>query len=141
MTYKCVSEEEAMKLKTLMILTSLLASQNITANDNQFVQLITPTLWAQKPQYFACNLTNVSDKSHTIQVRIISNGDILLESGEVDVEPRYTANYYIQGLGGRGGPLYCEFTVEGSKEWYRGAAKLFPGKNHPTTDLVAIPAE
>ena len=130
-----------MKSKTLLIITSLLASLNTTADDNQPVLLITPTLWAQKPNYFACNLTNISDTTRTIQVRIISNGKTLLDSGEVDVEPRYTANYYIQGFGGRGGPLYCEFTVEGSKEWYRGAAKLFPGKNHPTTDLVAIPAE
>ncbi|MEA3419470.1 MAG: hypothetical protein U9Q90_08745 [Campylobacterota bacterium] len=26
----------------------------------------------------------------------------------------------------KGAPIYCEFTVEGSKEMYRGAAKLFP---------------
>jgi len=53
----------------------------------------------------------------------------------------HTANYYIPGLPESGGSIYCEFTVEGYKKWYRGAAKLFPAENNPTTDLVAIPAE
>ncbi|MGR8979201.1 MAG: hypothetical protein ACU84H_03795 [Gammaproteobacteria bacterium] len=133
-----------MKTKTLFIVISLIVSLNTPAKDtlpDQKSKLITPTLWAQQPDYFACNLTNVSDKTRFIRVRLISNGTILEDSGEVAVEPLHTANYYIPGLPERGGPIYCEFTVEGSKKWYRGAAKLFPDENNPTTDLVAIPAE
>lgn len=133
-----------MKLKTLLILTGLLFSINTQAEVNLSKlksRLFTPTLWAQQPNFFACNLTNVSDKTRRIQVRIISNGIILDDSGEIPVEPLYTANYYIPGLPDRGGPIFCEFTVEGPKTWYRGAAKLFPAENNPTTDLVAIPAE
>ena len=49
----------------------------------------------------------------------------------------------------KGGSIYCEFTIEGSKDMYRGAAKLFP---EPTdsdftdpdysaaSDFVAVPA-
>jgi len=97
--------------------------------------------WAQLPVYFACNLTNVSNNTRIIRVRIISNGTIHDDSGKVPVEPLHTANYYIPGLPESGGSIYCEFTVEGYKKWYRGAAKLFPAENNPTTDLVAIPAE
>jgi hypothetical protein len=61
--------------------------------------------------------------------RIICNGTILDDSGKVPVEPLYTANYYIPGLPESDGLIYCEFTVEGSKKWYRGAAKLLPTEN------------
>ncbi|MGJ0515200.1 MAG: hypothetical protein ACR65O_05540 [Methylomicrobium sp.] len=133
-----------MKFITLLILTGLMFSMNTPAEEKLSklkLKLFTPTLWAQQPNFFACNLTNVSDDTRTIQVRIISNGAILDDSGEVPVEPLHTANYYIPGLPDRGGPIFCEFTVEGPKKWYRGAAKLFPAENNPTTDLVAIPAE
>lgn len=133
-----------MKLKALFIITALIVSLSALAEGRSHKhtsKLITPTLWAQQPTYFACNLTNVSNDTRTIRVRIISNGDILDDSGEVSVEPLHTANYYVPGLDGRGGPIYCEFTVEGPKKWYRGAAKLFPDAENPTTDFVAIPAE
>ena len=104
-------------------------------------QLITPTLWAKHPDHFACNLTNVDLMAHVVQVRIISNGEVLLDSldsGEISLEPKYTTNHTVQGEAG-GGPIYCEFTVEGSKDMYRGAAKLYP---HPTgTDITAIAAQ
>jgi hypothetical protein len=133
-----------MKLKVLPILTALMFSINTPAEEKVSKlksKLITPTLWVQQPNFFACNLTNVSDVIRSIQVRIISNGTILDDSGEIPVEPLHTANYYIPGLPDRGGPIFCEFTVEGPKKWYRGAAKLFPAENNPTTDFVAIPAE
>ena len=111
-------------------------------------QLITPTLWAQAPDMFACNLTNVDRRTHVVQVRIISDGNILLESEEISLKPRHTTNHTVVGFV-KGGPIYCEFTVEGSKDMYRGAAKLFP---EPTdsdftdpdysaaSDFVAVPA-
>ena len=102
------------------------------------VQLITPTLWAKWPDRLACNLTNVDRRAHVVQVRIISNGTVLFESGEVSLEPKHTTNHYVDGLD-PGGPIYCEFTVEGAKDMYRGAAKLFPS---PTgTDITAIAAQ
>ena len=136
-----------MKLKVLLTTVTICLSMNTQAEDKRHryhryeTQLITPTLWVQEPDLFACNLTNVSKKTRTVQVRIITNGDVLLNSGEISVDPLYTANYYIEGLEGRGGPIYCEFTVEGPKKWYRGAAKLFADNVRPVTDFVAIAAE
>ena len=102
-------------------------------------QLITPTLWALTPDKFACNLTNVDRRAHIVQVRIISNGEVLLESEKISLEPKHTTNHFVEGLKYPGGPIYCEFTVEGAKDMYRGAAKLFHG---PTgTDITAIAAQ
>ena len=97
------------------------------ADDKQLQkeQLITPTLWVQAPDMFACNLTNVDHKIHVVQVRIITNGKVLLESKKLSLEPKHTTNHAVEGLV-KGAPIYCEFTVEGSKDMYRGAAKLFP---------------
>lgn len=133
-----------MKLKVLLVTVTICLSMNTQADDTHHKhksKLITPTLWAQEPDLFACNLTNVSNKIRTIRVRIISNGEILLNSGKVSVKPLYTADYYVEGLGDLGGPIYCEFTVEGPKKWYRGAAKLFADNVRPTTDFVVIAAE
>lgn len=102
-------------------------------------QLITPTLWAETPDKFACNLTNVSKKTRTIRVRIITNGEILHDSGMISVAPLHTSDRFVDGLVG-GGPIYCEFTVEGAKKWYRGAAKLFSDSPN-TSDFLVIPAE
>ena len=79
----------------------------------------------------ACNLTNVGHKARTVQVRIIGDGAVLLDSGEVTVAPQHTANYYVDGVP-NGAPMYCEFTVEGSKNDYRGAVKLFHYPNSTT---------
>lgn len=112
-------------------------------------QLITPTLWAQAPDMFACNLTNVDHKTHAVQVRIITNGKVLLESAKLPLEPRHTTNHAVEGLP-KGAPIYCEFTVEGSKNMYRGAAKLFPAPANSdftasdysaASDFVAIAAQ
>ena len=101
-------------------------------------QLITPTLWAKYPDHFACNLTNVDRRTHVVQVRIISNGEVLEDSEKLSLEPKHTTNHTVQGSVD-GGPIYCEFTVEGSKDMYRGAAKLYPD---PTgTDITAIAAQ
>ena len=111
----------------------------ITEANRGTSKLFTPTLWAQAPDMFACNLTNVSEETHTVRVRIISNGDILNDSGWVAVQPQHTANYTTNGLPS-GGPIYCEFTVQGSKAWYRGDAKLFhSGPN--TSDFLVIAAQ
>ena len=129
----------------------LLLSAYVQADDQQSQkeQLITPTLWAQAPDMFACNLTNVDQKKHTVQVRIITNGKVLLESKKLSLEPKHTTNHTVEGLP-KGAPLYCEFTVEGSKGMYRGAAKLFPipankdftASNYSAgSDTVAIAAQ
>ena len=111
-------------------------------------QLITPTLWAQAPDMFACNLTNVDRRAHVVQVRIITNGKVLLESKKLSLEPKHTTNHAVEGLP-KGAPIYCEFTIEGSKEMYRGAAKLFPAPANKdftasnysaASDFVAVPA-
>jgi hypothetical protein len=46
-------------------------------------QLFTPTLWAPASDKFACNLTNIDRVAHTVQLRIITNGKILLDSGSL----------------------------------------------------------
>jgi len=61
------------------------------------------------------------------------------------VDPLYTTNHFVEGLPG-GGPIYCEFTVEGFKSWYRGAAKLFrftpdTPEATDTTDFLVIAAQ
>jgi hypothetical protein len=131
-------EEDAMKLRTVLVATCLILSTDAQA-DGLTSKLITPTLWALTPDLLACNLTNVTQQTRTVQVRIISNGSILLDSGPIPVDPQHTTNHFVTGLAFPGGPLYCEFTVEGFKAGYRGAAKLF----HPPTssDFVALPAE
>jgi hypothetical protein len=141
-----------MKTKLMMtaVLSVLFGGTSATAHATPTAKLITPTLWAvggapaSPSAYLACNLTNVSDETRTVRVRIISNGSILLDSGYVSVDPLFTTNHFIEGLPG-GGPIYCEFTVEGFKLWYRGAAKLFrftpdTPEATDTTDFVAIPA-
>ncbi len=100
-------------------------------------QLITPTLWALAPDMFACNLTNVDNKAHQVQVRIISNGKVLLESKTLSLEPKHTTNHKIEGLP-KGAPLYCEFTVEGDDDMYRGVAVLYHAP--AGSDFVAVPA-
>jgi len=122
-----------MKLKTLFIATSLSLSLNAYAD-----KLFTSTLWAVAPDKFACNLTNVANKPLAVRTTIISNGKVLLDSGKVELAPRHTADHSVDGFKD-GGPIYCEFTVEGSKEQYRGTAKLYHAPN--SSDFVAVPAQ
>lgn len=122
-----------MKLKALIIASSLTLSINVYAE-----KLITPTLWAVAPDKFACNLTNVSDTTHTVRTTIISNGKVLLDGSKVELAPRQTADHFIEGFKD-GAPIYCEFTVDGAKDQYRGTAKLFHAPNG--SDFVAIPAQ
>jgi len=134
-----------MKKKGIILAVILLLSVYAQAEDQQSPkeQLITPTLWVQAPDMFACNLTNVDQKTHTVQVRIITNGKILLESKKLSLKPKHTADHYAEGLP-KGAPIYCEFTVEGPKEMYRGVAKIFPtsaNKDFTGSDTVAISAQ
>lgn len=131
-----------MKLKALLAIAVACMTVNATAQTGgggQTVRLITPTLWVELPDQFACNLTNVSNQTRNVRTRIISNGVVLSNSGVVPVQPMYTANEAIAGLSAPGGPIYCEFTVEENKNWYRGAAKLW--RLEPNfTDFLVIPA-
>jgi hypothetical protein len=143
-----------MKSRIVVTTAILLLFANVQAGaeslkDKDTAKLITPTLWARhipdatndgtlNDGMLACNLTNVGNKVRTVQVRIISDGVVLLDSGEVSVTPQYTANYFVDGFP-NGAPIYCEFTVEGSKNDYRGAAKLFHYPN--SSDFAVIAAE
>lgn len=140
-----------MKMKGIMFAAILMLFLHAQADGQppQKKQLITPTLWAQAPDMFACNLTNVDHKTHVVQVRIITNGKVLLESTKLSLEPKHTTNHTVEGLP-KGAPIYCEFTVEGSKDMYRGAAKLFPAPTNrdftasgysAASDFVAIAAQ
>ncbi len=123
-----------MKFKALLIACGLAWSVEGHAGT-----LITPTLWAVAPDDgFACNLTNVGHKTRIVQIRIITNGTVLLESGELSLAPRNTTDHTVNGLDG-GGPIYCEFTVEGSEKDYRGAAKLFHLPN--SSDFAVVAAQ
>jgi len=122
------------------MIVTLLFTLQVQADDQTKLrgeQLFTPTLWLFSPEMFACNLTNIDTKSHKIQVRIISNGKVLLTSKILTLEPQHTSNHKIKGPI-NGGPLYCAFTVEDNKEMYRGVAVLFKGAKG--TDTVAVPA-
>jgi hypothetical protein len=126
-------EDNPMKLKTLVLAGSLTLSVPVHA-----AELFTPTLWAVAPDALACNLTNVGQKTRTVRVRIISNGAILLDSGQVKLDPQHTTDHTVAGPP-EGSPIYCQFTVEGPKRRYRGVAKLFHAPN--SNDFVAVPAE
>ena len=106
-------------------------------------RLVTPTLWAEKPIYFACNLTNVGNKPRKVTTRIINgnDGSVLLKQSTA-LAPRRTQDTTIEGLAAPGGPLYCDFTVKGSKKQYRGVAKLWAGPDAPnSSDITAVAAE
>ena len=130
-----------MKMKGIMFAAILMLFVHAQADGQppQKNQLITPTLWVLAPDMFACNLTNVDHKTHDVQVRIITNGKVLLKSTKLSLKPKHTTNHTVEGLAKGGGPIYCEFTVEGSKNMYRGVAVLF----HPpaSSDFAAIAAQ
>ena len=115
-----------MRIKKIMLAAILMLFVHAQADENtsERKQLITPALWVQVPDMFACNLTNVDYKTRTVQVRIITNGKVLLESKKLSLAPKHTTNHVVKGLP-KGGPIYCEFTIEGVKDMYRGVAKLF----------------
>ena len=121
-----------MRCISLLLVSSLALTTTARA-----AMLFTPTLWPVAPDALACNLTNVGQKTRTVKVRIISNGVVLLDSGELVLEPQHTADHVIEGFPD-GGPIYCEFTVQGKKNQYRGVAKLFHLPN--SSDFVAVPA-
>ena len=122
-----------MKIMTLLVAIFLTWAANAHGGT-----LFTATLWAVAPDGVACNLTNVGHKARRVKIRIISEGEILLDSGEVSLAPRHTTDHVVGGFE-EGGPIYCEFTVEGSEKEYRGAAKLFHLPN--SSDFAVLPAE
>lgn len=122
-----------MKFQLFVMAGVLALSVNAQAD-----MLFTPTLWAVAPDALACNLTNVSRRTRTVKVRIVTNGEVLLTSKRIRLAPRHTTDHSVEGLP-KGGPIYCEFTVEGDKKHFRGAAKLFVYPN--SSDFVAIAAE
>ena len=127
-------------MKPIYFLLIGILATSATANAGT---LITPTLWAQAPVYFACNLTNVGDKVRTATTRIINGTDgseMLKQTAKL--VPRVTMNTTLEGLPKPGGPIYCEFTIKGSKDNYRGVAKIWRGPNAAnSSDITAIAAE
>lgn len=121
-----------------MKLFAIIVASLFTGTVNAYAgSLFTPTLWAVAPEDgFACNLTNVGHKTRTVQVRIITNGTILLDSGDVALPPRHTTDHFVPGVE-NGAPIYCEFTFEGSEREFRGAAKLFHLPNSSDFAIVA----
>jgi len=129
-------------MKKFVIIVLLLWTTLMYGSSHDFgkgkEQLMTPTLWLFAPEMFACNLTNIDEKTHQVQIRIVSNGKVLLESKVLSLQPKHTTNHKIEGPK-KGGPLYCEFTVEGNKKMYRGVAVLFHSPKG--NDSVALSAE
>ena len=88
------------------------------ADDNKHDnRLATPTLWAEKPVHFACNITNLGNKASIVRTRIVNgtNGKVLLDKKK-KLAPRKTMDTFVEGLPKPGGPIYCDFTVRGSKK-------------------------
>ncbi len=105
-------------------------------------RLVTGTLWADAPVYFACNLTNVGEKTRSVRTQLVNGftGEVLAVD-EAELAPRRTLNTTIPGLEG-GGPLYCDFDFKGKKKHFRGVAKLWAGPGVAnSSDLTAIPAQ
>lgn len=113
--------------------------ENVSRGDT----LVTGTLWAQSPIYFACNLTNVGHKTRTVSTRIINGATgVVLLSETTELAPRITMNTTVEGLPKPGGPIYCDFSVQGSKKDFRGVAKLWAGPTAAnSSDITAIAAE
>ena len=122
-----------MRIKIVLVAIFLAFTLKASAGE-----LFTPTLWAVAPDGFACNLTNVGHKVRSVNVRIVSDGNVLHDSGNIALAPRHTVDRFIEGLP-EGGPIYCEFTVEGSEKEYRGAAKLFHLPN--SSDFAVVAAQ
>ena len=115
----------------------------VADNNRNNNSLITPTLWAEKPIYFACNITNLANKARIVRTRIINgtDGKVLLDK-KMKLASRRTMDTTVEGLQKPGGPLYCDFTILGSKKKFRGVAKLWGGPNAAnSSDITAIAAE
>ena len=127
-------------MKKIVLSLLLVCSVQLSAKGEQNEKkekLVTPTLWTVAPDMFACNLTNIDEKVHPVLVRIVSNGKVVLERKIEALEPRHTSNTKVAGLP-KGAPFYCEFTVEGDEDNYRGVAVLYHAPLG--SDFVARPA-
>ena len=112
-------------------------SMDSTSSGMGHSYLFTPTLWAVQPDAVACNLTNLSNSQKTVRTRLIRNGEVLKDSGAVLLASYHTLDLYAGG-NEEGGPIFCEFQVEGRKSSYRGIAKLFTLPN--SSDFAAVAA-
>ncbi|MGZ3806813.1 MAG: hypothetical protein ACXVCE_01905 [Bacteriovorax sp.] len=83
-------------------------------------------------------MTNVSTTDHMVQIRIINGEGVTLKESKISLGAKHTAGLDNVGLP-EGGYMYCEFTVNEHKEWYRGVAKLYHANNGG--DFVAVAAE
>ena len=82
------------------------------------------------------------------QIRTIEGlTDLFDASGFQEIDSRSIENQFIfkdfdDILSEPGGPIYCEFTLQGSRNDFRGVAKLWPGPTAPnSSDITAIAAE
>lgn len=128
-----------MSLKRFLIIAGFLFSttgQYVQADMLPSTTLATPTLWAKSPNMFTCSVTNISSMDRTIRIKIISQGNVLKDSGDVTLGSKHTQGLDIVGFQD-GGYMYCEFTVEGRKTWYRGVGKMY---HVDGDDFIAVPA-
>lgn len=100
-------------------------------------KLITPVLWKIDPDVFACSLTSVTSKSHEVRIRIIHDETTLKDSGKVSLASRTTKGLDLESLPDPG-YLYCKFTMDELKRWYRGIAKMYHAGGG---DFIAVAAE
>lgn len=131
-----------MGLKSIFMAAGILLvlnTQSAKADWGSSTKLATPALWPIAPHMFTCSLTNVTSTNHMIRIRII-NGDGLTikESEKVSLAGKHTKGLDIEGLPNGGGYMYCEFMVDGPKEWYRGVAKMYRTDGG---DFIAVAAE
>lgn len=127
-----------MKIKNIFSAISILLLVNastVYAQELPNSILTTAALWATSPNMFTCSLTNITTVDHTVMLRIYSQGNLLKEK-KMSLPARTTSSVDMEGFT-NGGYMYCEFTVEGQKAWYRGLAKLYRSGGD---DFIAIPA-
>jgi hypothetical protein len=129
-------------VKKIMIFLSLSILISLTAEaakSHHFPghKLVTAALWPKSPHMFTCSLTNTTIESHMVRIRIVSEGNTLKESAIVSLGGERTLGLDIEGFP-NGGYMFCEFTVEGMTEWYRGVAKMYSNEGG---DFIAVDAK
>ncbi len=128
----------------MLISAVLLLSINSYAEDKADTDslpgpsLATPALWPIAPNVFTCSLTNVSSHDHKIRIRIINgNGKEVNDSHKIFLKAKHTKGLDIVGTHD-GGYMYCEFSVDGHKDEFRGVAKMYRPDG---SDFIAVSAE
>lgn len=122
----------------LLLLLSLNSYADDPTDSGLTCGLATPALWPVAPNVFTCSLTNTSFHDHKIRIRIINgNGKVLNDSHKIFLGGKHTKGLDVVGTSA-GGYMYCEFSMDGHKDEYRGVAKMYHADGN---DFIAVPAE